>query len=184
MPNQSPVRRMRPHEWLRLLIIPSWSGLELESFGHEYRIYPKVELCWHKKRKKWYLEKLQRYPLRTGRNRKNNKWGGKKGEREKRGEEKERKEETEREQETERSHPPELLIALWHQNFLGRASKHYTSPIGTSRDGQINAEISRFSILIFEYMSFHIRGNNNCPFVLFKIFGIKSVPRADCLFSL
>lgn len=93
---------------------PSWTGLELERLGQEYGIYSEVELCQSEERK-WPMEKLQQYLIKTGGDRKNNK--GREGE---------------RKGEAERSHYPKLLNALSH--LLGRASKHPTSPTGTSRD--------------------------------------------------
>ena len=51
---------------LWITILHSWHRQKLESLGQEDGIYSKVEVCWHEKRKKWHMEKLQQYLLKAG----------------------------------------------------------------------------------------------------------------------
>ena len=51
---------------LWITILHSWHRQKLESLGQEDGIYSKVEVCWHEKRKKWHMDKLQQYLLKAG----------------------------------------------------------------------------------------------------------------------
>lgn len=87
MPNQSLARRMRPHEDFRWVIMPTWSGLQLENLGQEYRIKSNLELCQHEEGRGGIWRRSNNIYSKQGETGKiTRRMGGRKGRREEGGE--------------------------------------------------------------------------------------------------